>query len=224
MFPRPKLLWHQRLSSLTRWSKPIASSLATLRQGQAICWACVKKDHIFTYVTQKPLAMQYNTLHGQNTPSQFWGSIQFPVETRNSVWNLQNWLDVFWVHVCTRPRREHMHKNSLILSSISIVCVTWRWFRSEREDTCTAPNCPKYIKSILCGPSTFELLVSHYITANSLQTRLVCFVFSLFYAFLDVSCHPECSEKIFTPIVFQPKFVFNELWEKQGATQCYQAF
>ncbi len=39
-----------------------------------------------------------------------------------------------------------------------------------------------------------------------------------FSHFLDVSCHPECSNKICSPIFF------NELWVKQGATQCNEAF
>ncbi len=39
------------------------------------------------------------------------------------------------------------------------------------------------------------------------------FSLSLFYAFLAVLCHPECS------IFFHPKFFSNELWVKQGATQ-----
>ncbi len=46
------------------------------------------------------------------------------------------------------------------------------------------------------------------------------FPLSLVYAFLDVSCHPECSN-------LYPIFTQNfsdELWVKQGATQCYQAF
>ena len=46
------------------------------------------------------------------------------------------------------------------------------------------------------------------------------FLLSLFYAFLDILCHPECSKN------FHPKFFFHPkiFWVKQGVTQCYQAF
>ena len=40
-----------------------------------------------------------------------------------------------------------------------------------------------------------------------------------FYAFLDVSCHPECSKKCSPQFFFHPKL----FWVKQGATQCCQA-
>ena len=46
------------------------------------------------------------------------------------------------------------------------------------------------------------------------------FPLSLFYAFLDVLCHLECSKKILPKNFFHPKF----FWVRQGATQCYQAF
>ena len=43
---------------------------------------------------------------------------------------------------------------------------------------------------------------------------------SIFYTFLDVLCHPECSKKFSPKMFFHPNF----FWMKQGATQCYQAF
>ena len=46
------------------------------------------------------------------------------------------------------------------------------------------------------------------------------FSHSLFYAFLDVFCQPECSKKFSPKMFFYPK-LFSV---KQGMTQCYQAF
>ena len=52
-----------------------------------------------------------------------------------------------------------------------------------------------------------------FFTQNSTSKKI--FPLSLFYAFLDVSCHPECSKILFTQIFFHLKFFFNELgWSK----------
>ncbi len=39
-----------------------------------------------------------------------------------------------------------------------------------------------------------------------------------------ISCHPGSSIKIFTPNFFSPKILSNELWVKQGMTECWQVF
>ncbi len=55
---------------------------------------------------------------------------------------------------------------------------------------------------------------------NFFFTSKKIFPLSIFYAFLDVFCHPECSKNFLPKMFFHPNF----FWVKQGATQCYQAF
>ncbi len=72
------------------------------------------------------------------------------------------------------------------------------------------------------SPKFFFFHPKFFFTQNCFSSKFFftskkIFPLSLFYAFLDVSCYPEC----FSPqIFFHPKF----FWVKHGATQCYQAF
>ena len=61
---------------------------------------------------------------------------------------------------------------------------------------------------------------SKFFLSKIFFTSTKIFPLSLFYTFLDVSCHPDCLKRFLPQMFFHPKF----FWVKQGATQCYQAF
>ena len=62
-------------------------------------------------------------------------------------------------------------------------------------------------------------------SGNFFSTSKKIFLLSLFYAFLDVFMpYWELRFLVHPKFNFHPKYFFNELWVKEGTTQCCQAF
>ena len=118
--------------------------------------------------------------------------------------NIEKIFMVFWVVMaksffCGYRAFFTARSHSTFHSAMSVVC-SWT--------TPRPPPPPPNMISVQLGQfqATFIFRFFYFIFffTQFFFTSKICFSLSLFYAFLDVSYHPE--------------------WVKQGATQCHQAF